>query len=467
MEAGMDIRGLLAIWMAKTATLASRAMGRGGSTFPGRVARIIDPLVLRKMAAQARAGNILITGTNGKTTTSRMISAVCRRAGLRVTSNRTGANLIYGVISAFVQSCDVLGRLRSDLGVIEVDEATMPAAAAELRPRGVVVTNFFRDQLDRFGELATTVLLVKRGLDVVPSGDSFVALNSDDPLAASLGRALGIGVTYFGIEDRSVFAGGLIQAADVKNCLDCDSPYEYDGVFYAHLGIYRCPSCGASRPAPDVALTGCSSHGTGSSLRIRAPAGEFTVVLPVPGIYNAYNALAATACCLAMGLSVEQIRAGLETYAGSFGRMESIEIGGKRVLMALVKNPAGFNEVIRTVVEGPGDKHLVICINDNYADGTDVSWLWDVDFERLAGPCGVQSVVTSGIRAEDMAVRLKYAGVDPVRLTIDNDLKKALQAGLSRAPEGGTLYILPTYTAMLDMRRIIHDMGHAKMFWED
>jgi len=463
----MDPRGLAAIWLAKIATLLSRATGKGGSTFPGRVALAVDPWVLRKMGSQAAGGGVLVTGTNGKTTTSRMISAICAQAGLRVVGNRTGANLIYGVVSAFVQSCDITGRLRADVGIIEVDEATMPAAAAQLRPRGVVVTNFFRDQLDRFGELATTVLFVKRGLNLIPEDSgAFVALNSDDPLVASLGGGRR-GVVYYGVEDRGVFSGDLIQSADIVNCLECGSPYQYDGVFYAHLGIYKCPSCGASRVPPGVALTEYLPSEAGSRLTIHTPLGAIVVDLKVPGIYNGYNALAATACCLAMGLSPEQIRRGLETYSGSFGRMETIDMGGKRVLMALVKNPAGFNEVLRTVAEAPGRKHLVICINDNYADGTDISWLWDVDFERLAGSRGAQSILVSGIRAEDMAVRLKYAGVDPAILTIEGDLGRALRSGLSDTPDGGTLYVLPTYTAMLEMRKIIHDMGHAKMFWED
>ncbi|NPV70613.1 MAG: Mur ligase family protein [Firmicutes bacterium] len=462
----MNLRSILALWAGKAIILVSRLLGKGGSTFPGRVACKLSPDVLTRMAAQSRLGNVVVTGTNGKTTTSRMISAVASLSGVRVTNNRSGANLIYGVTSAFIQSCDLAGRLRADLGVIEVDEATMPAATTEVRARRAVVTNFFRDQLDRFGELATTVLLVKRGLQVMPAG-SFAALNADDPLVASLGRDCDLDVAYYGVEDRSLFTGDGVQAADVKNCLLCGSPYEYDGVFYAHVGIYRCPSCGYQRPDPQVRLVRYQPLGATSHLAVETPAGDLVLPLPVPGLYNAYNALAATACCLSLGFSLDDIRAGLEGYAGSFGRMESIRIGDKSVLLALVKNPAGFNEVIRTVVEGPGRKHVVICINDNYADGTDVSWLWDVDFERFAGGANAESIITSGIRAEDMAVRLKYAGVDTSALRIENDLKRALEIGLERTAPGSTLYVLPTYTAMLEMREIIHRMGYARMFWND
>ncbi|MCR4398297.1 MAG: Mur ligase family protein [Firmicutes bacterium] len=462
----MGLRGYLALWVAKAVTAACRTLGRGGSTLPGRVALLLDPRILSKLAARVRLGNLVVTGTNGKTTTSRMIGAVARKAGLRVVSNRSGANLIYGVASSYIQASDLLGRPDADVGIIEVDEATVPTATRELNAHGAVATNFFRDQLDRFGELLSTVLLVKKGFLAMPPG-SFAVLNCDDPLVSNLGRDYAGPILYYGVEDRSLFASGRAQTADITNCLDCGAALEYDGVFYAHLGLYRCSACGLSRRTPDVALLSYTSRPPGSRLVVGTPRGELRIDLPVPGAYNAYNALAAISCCLGMGLSPEDIVAGLESYGGSFGRMESLRVGDRTVLIALVKNPAGFNEVIRTVIEGPEAKNLVICINDNYADGTDVSWLWDVDFERLAAPGLVEWVIASGLRAEDMALRLKYAGLDPVLVTIENDLRKALELGLSRLPPGGTLYVLPTYTAMLGIRRVIHDMGYARMFWED
>jgi len=451
--------------LGKAAMLLSRMTGRGGSTLPGRVALAIDPLIVRKLAGQASLGNVVVTGTNGKTTTSRMIAGIAAGAGLRITNNRTGANLIYGVASVYLGACDWLGRVSTDLGVIEVDEATVPAAVRELSPIGVVVTNFFRDQLDRFGELETTVSLVRRGIAGMPEG-SFVCVNADDPMAAGLGREAGLKVTYFGVDAPGLESGETVQAADVKNCLRCGSPYEYSAVYYAHLGVYRCPSCGLGRPAPEVALVSVARNDSFQEIEVVTPQGTLDVRLPVPGLYNAYNALAAVACCLSLGFSPAVIAEGLGRYGGSFGRMESIEIDGRRALLALVKNPAGFNEVIRTVLEGAGGKTLLICINDNYADGTDVSWLWDVDFEKLSGPA-VARVICSGIRAEDMAVRLKYAGLDTSTITIERDMRKALRMGLDGVPVGGTLYVLPTYTAMLRMREIVHDMGCTRMFWED
>jgi len=256
--------------------------------------------------------------------------------------------------------------------------------------------------------------------------------------------------------------------ADIKRCPVCGSEYEYDAVYYAHLGSYRCPSCGRSRPELHVRLTKYEPLGArGSRLAIATQEGRLDVSLRIPGIYNAYNALAATACGMALGIPLPVIDQALHEFTSSFGRMELVEIGNKSAFIALVKNPTGFNEVIRTLLEGEERKHLVIAINDKYADGRDVSWLWDVDFERLAGRQGsIDFVVTSGIRAEDMAVRLKYAGLDQKLVRVTKDLGQALRYGLDATPKGGVLYVLPTYTAMLEIRDVLRAMGYARPFWE-
>jgi UDP-N-acetylmuramyl tripeptide synthase len=440
--------------------------GSGGSTFPGRIARAIDPDVLRRLAAQHTHGNVVISGTNGKTTTAKMISDILVLHGYTPAHNRTGANLIYGITSEFVRNSSIFLRMKTDIGLAEVDEATMPAACAELNPVAAVVTNFFRDQLDRFGELETTVSLVRKGLDRMSSGAVRI-LCADDPLCASLAEGTDQKIVFYGIDAAGLGESSRANVQDVKRCPACGEEYVYSSIFYAHLGVYECPGCGRKRPVPQVRLLDYRREGTGSMITIDAIGSEFSIPLRLPGIYNAYNALAAVACTMTLGVEVQTIRAALSAFSSSFGRMELIPVGSKSAFIALVKNPTGFNEVIRTLLEGKERRRVIIAINDRYADGRDVSWLWDVDFERMAeSQDALDFIVTSGIRADDMAVRLKYAGIDEGLLLVEPDIQKALVNALERTEEGGLLYILPTYTAMLEFRSVLHKMGHARQFWE-
>ncbi len=463
----MGLRKLLAIWIAKLAVRVSRVFGRGGSTFPGTLARRVAPGILLTLGVQLPRGVILVTGTNGKTTTARMIAAVLGAAGLRVVHNRSGANLITGVTAAFIAGTDWRGRLRADIGLVECDEATVPRAVGELPVRVMLVTNFFRDQLDRFGELAHTVELVRSGAARL-GPDAGLLLNADDPLVAGIGRSVSLPATYYGLEDGRHGVREMAQSREAKHCLGCGEPYEYSRYFYAHLGHYRCPKCGQERPQVDVAATRVDFvDARGLELAVRSPRGAFTVRAALPGLYNAYNVLAATAAGLAAAVEPEAIAAGLAQVTSSFGRMEPISISGRRILIALVKNPAGFNEVVRTILGDPDPIRLVIAINDNDADGKDISWLWDVDFERLAAAGdGIDFIVTSGTRAEDMAVRLKYGGVETNKITVEDDLTAGLARALRETASGQTLYILPTYTAMLEVRRVVAHLGHARPFWQ-
>lgn len=466
----LDLRARVAVAAGRLAGGLSRLLGRGGSTLPGEVARRLDPAVLVKLARRHPRGNILVTGTNGKTTTARLLANVLGAAGCSVAHNRSGANLIWGVTTAFLQGAGS-GRPR-DLGLAEVDEGNVPRVAGEIRPRAVVVTNFFRDQLDRYGELQHTVDLVRGGLEEMAPGGVAV-LNADDPRVAALGEGLAREVVYYGIDAAGDGDGGAAQAADARHCVSCGHPYAYTVVRYAHLGDYHCPACGRRRPRPQVAVTEIEAGDGGSRLRIATPAGEVWARLPLPGLYNAYNAAAAAAAAFALGLPLQAVTQGLETAVASFGRMEVIPVKGRELVIALVKNPAGFNQVIETVLaDRGGDKRLLIAINDLKADGTDVSWLWDVDFERLAARADEFAFLgTAGIRAEEMALRLKYAGVPAERLAAGGDpparpLEGALAAALAATPEGGRLWLLPTYTALMEARRALHRQGAALPFWE-
>jgi len=462
----MDARLSTALLAGKTATLLSRRLGMGGgTTFPGSVARRLDPRALAKMAAALKHGSVVVTGTNGKTTTSRLIANIMRTASLHPVHNRAGANLLGGVTSALIGATGLSGRPRADIGLFEVDEAVMPAVVKEVRPRVVLITNLFRDQLDRYGEVDYLAKIWRKGLAELGE-DATVVLNADDPLVANLGEGLRAKTLYYGLDDERQGSPTLPHAADSKSCLRCGSRFAYSVVYYGHIGVYRCPNCGAARPDPQVRATSVTPRGTeGSDLVLATPAGELALSSGMPGLYNTYNTLAATACSHALGIAPANVAEAVRTFAAAFGRIERIEIEGKKVFLALVKNPVGFGEVLRTVLADGTPKNLFIIINDKFADGTDISWLWDVDFELIQGHANF--VVVSGIRAEDMAVRLKYAQVPSDKVLLEKDLRTALDKGLSWTPPGETLYVLPTYTAMLEVRQIMHHLGYVGRFWED
>lgn len=460
------MRQAIAAGAGKAAAFLSRRLNLGGgTTFPGQVARRIDPRLLAKMSARLEAGCLLVTGTNGKTTTAGLIAHILRQAGLRTVHNHSGANLLDGVTSALLSSTNLLGSLPMDVGVLEVDEATVPQVVAQTRPRALVITNLFRDQLDRYGEIDYVAGCWRLALAALPPS-STVILNADDPLVASLGTGTAARVVHFGLEDTRYALPQLPHTADSRRCLACGAPYRYQAIHYSHLGHYACPSCGAARPTPTVYAREVLLRGLeGSDLTVSLPGGEIALRLGLPGLYNVSNALAALACCWALGVRGELLRRGSETFAAALGRIERLEAGGRQVLLALVKNPVGFDEVLRLLLLDEAPKDLLIVINDHIADGTDISWLWDVDLELLAGR--VRSVVVSGTRAEEMRLRLKYAGVDLGRVVLERERPAALQRALAGVPAGGTLYVLPTYTALLEVRQAIEGAGQIARCWQE
>ncbi len=460
------MRATVATGAGKAAALLSRRLNLGGgTTFPGEIARRVDPHLLEKLAARLPEGCVVITGTNGKTTTARMIANILRQAGLTPVHNRSGANLIDGITAALLNASSLLGRPGGDSGLFEVDEAALPQAVAATRPRVVAVTNLFRDQLDRYGEVDHVAGLWRQALRALAPSSTAV-LNADDPLVASLGQDTRARVLYYGIEDSRYGQPGLQHAADSKYCLSCGTAYAYEVTFYGHVGRYACPSCGAARPRPQVYADKLLLRGTdGSDIGLALPQEGLQVRVNLPGLYNVYNTLAALACGAALGVPAGTLKQGVESFSAAFGRIERIDIEGKQAFLALVKNPVGFNEVLRMLFLDEAPKDLLIVINDNVADGTDISWLWDVDFELLQGR--VRSAVVAGTRAEDMRLRLKYALVDMDRVALEKDLREALRRGLENVESGGTLYILPTYTAMLEMRGVIGALGYVGKFWQD
>jgi lipid II isoglutaminyl synthase (glutamine-hydrolysing) len=447
---------------ARAVGTASRASGRGGgTTLPGRMLLRLAPDAIARLGTKLDGGTTVVSATNGKTTTTGMIAAILAAEGRQPVHNRAGSNMTWGVATALLEQD---GRE----GLFEVDEAWLPQVTRQLQPSLIVLGNLFRDQLDRYGEMEA--LADEWAKTVVErAGRAGFALNADDPLIADLGRdsdgQAREGVLYFGIDDASQALPELQHAFDAKHCRRCGHPYAYERAFVGHLGHYSCPNCGARRPQPDVAATQIELHGMdGSTSTIRTPAGEIRLRLPLPGLYNVYNALAAIAASLRLGVAPERIASALGEMRAAFGRVETIEVGATPVSILLIKNPAGANEVLRTVkleAGGDGGLDLWIGLNDRIADGRDVSWVWDADFELLAGT--VRSVVCAGTRAAEMALRLKYAGWPEDAIAVEPAVEASLDRAVATAP--GRLFALPTYTALLELRKLLAARGLAQEFW--
>jgi len=447
--------------IARAVGAASRASGRGGgTTAPGRLLLRLAPEAISRLGSRLSDGTTLVSATNGKTTTAGMLAAVLSAEGRTPVHNRAGSNMTWGVATALLEQ-------RGQEGLFEVDEAWLPEVASQLDPSLVVLGNLFRDQLDRYGEIET---LADGWAETVSAraGRTRFALNADDPLVADLGRdADGNrrgGVVYFGVDDVSQALPELQHAFDAKHCRRCGHAYAYERAFIGHLGHYSCPNCGAARPHPDVAATRIELRGMrGSGVSVRIPGGELRMELPLPGLYNVYNALAAIAGGLQLGIPPERISAALSGMRAAFGRVETIEVGAKSVSILLVKNPAGANEVLRTLrlEAGDSDLDLWIALNDGIADGRDVSWVWDADFELLAG--AVRRVTCAGTRAPEMALRLKYAGWPEAAIAVEPGIESSLDAALANAPD--RVFALPTYTALLELHRVLSLRGLTKEFW--
>ncbi|HEX4465074.1 MAG TPA: Mur ligase family protein [Solirubrobacterales bacterium] len=446
---------------ARAVGAASRASGRGGgTTLPGRMLLRMAPEAIARLGKRLDRGSTLISATNGKTTTAGMIAAALEADGRRPVHNRAGSNMTWGVATALLEQ-------RGSEGLFEVDEAWLPKVAAQLEPSLIVLGNLFRDQLDRYGEMET--LAAEWGKTVASrTARTRFALNADDPAIADLGRDENgeprEGVVYFGIEDAAQALPELQHAFDAKHCRRCGHPYAYERAFVGHLGHYSCPNCSARRPRPDVAATAIELRGmSGSQVTLRTSQGEIELQLPLPGLYNVYNALAAVTAALELGVPPPTIADSLQAMRATFGRVETIPIGPSQLSILLIKNPAGANEVLRTLLLEAGEEKLDLWIglNDRIADGRDISWVWDADFELLAG--GVRRVVCAGTRAPEMALRLKYAGWPEREIEVVSDIEGSLDRALSENPR--RLFALPTYTALLELRKLLASRGLAEEFW--
>jgi UDP-N-acetylmuramyl tripeptide synthase len=446
------------ILLARAAASLSRLAGAGGgTTVPGKLLWKLDPGAVDRLAARLPEGTALVSATNGKTTTSAMAARILAPS-YQLAHNRSGANLVSGVASALLTARD------AELGLFEVDEAALPEVARRLRPRAVCLGNLFRDQLDRYGELELLAQRWREAVSELPEGAALV-VNGDDPQVGDLasGRPRAV---IFGLDDPRHASPELQHAADSKWCIRCGTPYAYAAAYIGHLGDYRCPACGHARPRLDIAARSIELGGLESvSFELVVAEGSRRVELAVPGLYNVYNALAAAGLTRALGVGLDEIVAGLQGFSAAFGRFERIAVGDRTLLVLLIKNPAGANEVVRTLVAGGSPKLLLVALNDEIADGRDVSWIWDVDFEPLLG--SLDRLVATGERAAELALRFKYAGMPASAIEVIPSLEEALDRGLGLTVAGGELVALPTYTAMLSLREIVAGRGFVKPYWEE
>jgi len=405
---------------------------------------------------------VIVTGTNGKTTSARMIEQVLIDAGVSYFTNKSGANLITGITAEFATNATVTGRPRKDYALIECDEAAFKEVSQLVDAKAVVVTNVFRDQLDRYGEVTHTLNNIKIGISHSPKAT--LCLNADDSLIASIADEVKNPVIFYGV-DTPIYKNRVEEVSDAPYCIKCKHEYIYDYVTYGHLGGYRCPVCGYHRPTPDISVSRVISTDTDKSVVDLTEGGKtWQTTVNLPGGYNIYNACGTAAVGRALGFDMDLIVGALGHFAGGFGRMEKFTIEGTDVRMILVKNPAGCNQVLNFVTNVTEPSVFVVCLNDRDADGTDVSWIWDVDFEQIAEMGDrLDGLYLSGVRAEDMALRFKYAGVPEEKMKVIKDYETLMHTCTA---QDKPVYIMPTYTAMLDLRVKVSKMYGFSNFWE-
>jgi lipid II isoglutaminyl synthase (glutamine-hydrolysing) len=511
-----SLRAGLAVLGGRTAgTLSRRLHVGGGTSIVGLVAQRVDPGIVGRLATQLEHGSVLVSGTNGKTTSSGFIASILSEAGLRVWRNREGSNLMGGIASSLVIRALPNGNLRragKAISIFEVDEAVVPQALRLIPPRVAVFINLLRDQLDRYGEVDSVAARWQQAIRTL-AAETILVLNADDPATADLGQAFGGRVVYFGIDDaaldlsRQQSGTQHHQVIDSRTCSCCGSEYTYTLRFFSHMGHYECPNCGHKRPEPDVRLLHVQADDFDSwRLHVAtssSPTQPRELVIPLPGIYNVYNALAAVAAAQALEVGWDPIASGLAQFKPIFGRGERIEVEGRTLRLLLAKNPTGFNEVLRTLFSEGTSRHVLFALNDNVADGRDISWIWDVDFERVVEHAA--ALVLTGTRALDLALRLKYAGLPeekmltvpaaPLRALRRERVKarrirtssaatapdqagtdgrqdrrygieQALDIAVQQTPLGETLFVVPTYTGLLALHRELERRGLTPRYWE-
>ena len=457
----LKLKGTLLI--SKLVIKLCRLFHLGGTSYAGELARKLYPPILKELAKPFRI--ILVTGTNGKTTTTKIIGKILEENDIEYITNKSGANLVDGITTLFIEKVHMNLTCPAKTALIEIDEAALKRLADHVTPEILVVTNFFRDQLDRYGELTNTVKGVRNTIERFP--ELTTVINADDSLSCSLVKDRDKDkIIYYDFAPSVQDSPDNISNADATYCIYCKSKYTYTSVSYGHLGNFKCENCGFEKPATNISVTDISSTDFSSDIKFTMDEEEYSAKVNLPGLYNIYNSLAAISCAKAFGLPVENSIKAIGSFESSFGRMEKINAGDKTITLILVKNPNSFNQTIRLLNSKTEDINLVFALNDKIADGTDVSWIWDIDFEILSDNNHIQNVYTCGTRGYEMAMRMKYAGIDEAKTSTYDSYSKLIDDIVGGLPAGSDIYILPTYTAMLEVRSVLKKKFNLKEFWK-
>jgi UDP-N-acetylmuramyl tripeptide synthase len=459
----LTFRTFLALSAGKTAARATQLAGRGGGTsITGMVARRVDPHILRKVVLDRGEPVVAVTGSNGKTTTARFTAALLRGAGVMVSHNSAGANLVQGVTSVAITSANLRGRLPGGVLVVEVDEGALPKVAPELAPRALLITDLFRDQLDRFGEIYAVAEAIESVAASLPA-ESALVVNADDPMVATLApKRQGRRVTFGLALDRST--DRITRAADTIRCPRCQADLVYDHVYLSHMGAYHCSACALRRPKLDVAVTELDVASLDRTrLTVKTPSGKLSLEIPQSGTHIAYDAAGAIAILVGLDVPLDQAAESLASVGPAFGRLEKIEADGRTIVLAFAKNPTSYNTTLHALATEGEPRQLLVAASNTLVDGEDFGWLWDVDFESMVP--GVERAIVSGTRADELANRLKYAGLWPSKMVVIEDRAAALDAALHGLPVGGRLVILSGYTPLIELRNEMRKRGWAGRYW--
>lgn len=457
----MDLKLITAILLGKVISKLNTIKGTGGTAAPGLYALKIDQNLVNKIHNKNNLQSVVVSGTNGKTTTARLISSLI--AGKqKIIHNRQGSNLLRGVASTLIENSDIFGNIDADIALWEADEAALENIANQTNIKILILLNLFRDQLDRYGEINT---IRKNWIGVVKNlpKNTILLLNSDDPSTNYLKDFAKCQTQMFGLETSNFNLPSIENVADVKYCIKCGNKLEYTKLYSAHLGKFKCNFCSFKRISPQISVTKAIFNSDfSSSIDINIKGKTTKLTYPLPGLFNTYNVTAAVAAAIELEINPKQIQKILKNFSAAFGRFQQVVVNGKNIIIFLIKNPAGANEVIRTIAVG--DKlNLLLILNDNIADGRDVSWIWDTNWEPLAKK--TKNLTISGSRSYDLANRLKYAGFKIAKYQLSPNTTQSIQDSLSKLPQGENLLILPTYTALLEVERSLQEMGVEK--WQN
>lgn len=456
------MRVFLSCLVCRMVTFILHKLGRGATSAPGMAAIKIKRNVLANLSKNTKV--IIVTGTNGKTTSCRILEEGLKKAGKSYFINKSGANLITGITASFIMNSTLLGKCKKDYAIIECDENAFKEVSRYIRADVILVTNVFRDQLDRYGEVTHTLNAIKESVKNLPN--AVVCLDADCSLTYSISGEIPNKIVTFGVNvpfDKNAKAP---EISDAKHCIFCKNEYSYTYHTYGHLGGFECKGCGYKRPEPDFAVTSVEELKQNHSIVVANFNGSKNLIkVNIGGAYNVYNAIGCAAALTALGIDEKTVISAIESFNGAFGRMEQFESNGNKINLILVKNPAGFSQTMNFLKSVDDDFTLVLSLNDNAADGRDISWIWDVDFGGIFDKTNVKEIYVTGKRCFDMAIRVKYEGTNGREIkVIENEDYDALVDVVTS--QGRDVYIVPTYTSMMTMRPVIAKRLGGKEFWK-